>query len=170
MRAYADKSVALSNDMSFTIRAATAADLPFLWEMLYEALYVLPGQPPFPREILQQPEIRQYLQDWGRPDDFGWLAEAAAQPIGAAWIRLLKDGYGYIQQETPELTIAVKPAYRGCGVGSSLLTALFAHAQQHYPALSLSVSADNPAVRLYQRLGFVTLQQTGTSLVMRKLL
>lgn len=156
--------------MSYTIRAATAADVPFLWEMLYQALHVPPGQPPFPREILQQPEISQYLDDWGRPGDFAWLAETATQSVGAVWLRLLTAGYGYVARGIPELTIAVRPEYRGCGVGSMLLTTLFTHAQTRYPALSLSVAADNPAVRLYQRLGFETLNQTGTSLVMRKCL
>ena len=154
--------------MSYAVRLATAADMPFLWEMLYQALHVPPGQPAFPRAILQQPEISQYLDDWGHPDDFAWLAEVARQPVGAAWIRLLKNGYGYVGKDIPELTISVRPEYRGCGVGSMLLTAVFAHAQKRYVALSLSVSADNPAVRLYQRCGFETLHPAGTSLVMRK--
>jgi ribosomal protein S18 acetylase RimI-like enzyme len=154
--------------MIATIRAATAADAPFLWEMLYQALHVPLGQSPFPREILQQPEINQYLADWGRPDDFAWIAESEAQPVGAAWTRLLKQGYGFVDELTPELTVAVLPEYRGCGIGSKLLATLIAHARNHYPALSLSVSADNPAARLYQRLGFETLGRAGTSLVMRK--
>lgn len=154
--------------MNYTVRLATTADVPFLWEMLYQALHVPPGQPPFPPEILQQPAISQYLADWGHPDDFAWLAEAGQQAVGAAWIRLLKDGYGYIGRDFPELTIAVKQEYRGCGIGSMLLTTLFAYAKQHYAALSLSVSVDNPARRLYQRLGFETLHQAGTSLVMCK--
>lgn len=154
--------------MSYIISAATAADMPFLWEMLYQALHVPPGQPRFPREILEQPEISQYLADWGCPDDFAWIARSEAQPVGAAWFRLLKQGYGFVDELTPELTVAVLPAYRGSGIGSKLLATLIAHAQNHYSALSLSVSADNPAARLYQRLGFEELGQVGSSLVMRK--
>lgn len=165
-RAFAE----LSFQMSCTIRTALAADEPFLWEMLYHALHVRPGQPPFPRAILRQPEISQYLLDWGRPGDFALIAELGAQPVGAAWLRLLKQGYGYVDEMTPELTVAVLPEQRGRGLGSRLLTLLCAQVQTRYAAISLSVSADNPAVRLYRRLGFEVLGQPGTSLVMRKCL
>ncbi len=154
--------------MICTIRAALAADEPFLWEMLYQALHVPPGQPPFPRAILQQPEISQYLHEWGRPGDFALLAKSATQPVGAAWLRLLPHGYGYVDAATPELTVAVVPEFRGQGIGAKLLTALFTQAQIRYAAVSLSVSAANPAARLYRRLGFETLGQAGTSLLMRK--
>ena len=38
------------------------SDEPFLWEMLYQALYVPEGQPPFPRDILREPDIACYVQ------------------------------------------------------------------------------------------------------------
>ncbi|MBI1761036.1 MAG: GNAT family N-acetyltransferase [Acidobacteria bacterium] len=138
--------------------------------MLYQALHVPPGQPPFPRAILQQPEISQYLVEWGRPADFALLAETAGRAVGAAWLRLLPQGYGYVDAATPELTLAVVPEQRGRGLGAALLRALLAHAQMRYRAVSLSVSADNPATRLYQRVGFETLRRTGASLVMCKFL
>ncbi len=154
--------------MSYSIRAALAADEPFLWEMLYQALHVPPGQPPFPRAILLQPEISQYLRDWGGPGDFALITESVTQPVGAAWLRLLRHGYGYVDEATPELTVAVLPEFRGQGIGAKLLAALCAHAQTRYAAVSLSVTATNPAVRLYRRLGFETLGPAGTSLLMRK--
>ena len=75
--------------------------------MLYQALYFPEGSPPFPREILSQPEIRRYLENWGRMDDLGFVAliPITLQPIGAAWLRLLKGenrGYGDIDDHTPE--------------------------------------------------------------------
>jgi ribosomal protein S18 acetylase RimI-like enzyme len=48
----------------------------------------------------------------------------------------------------------VKPARRR-GIGQQLLGALVEHATgRALPALSLSVAPDNPAVRLYKRVGF----------------
>ena len=91
--------------MNFTIKPATAADEPFLWEMLYQALHVPPGQPSFPRAILQQPEIHQYLAEWGRAGDFALIAFADEQPAGAAWYRQLPNGYGFVDAATPELTV-----------------------------------------------------------------
>ncbi len=78
-------------------------------------------------------------------------------PVGAAWLRLLPEqdpGYGFIDAQTPELSVGVVPRHRGRGVGSLLLEALIEAAGKRYPALSLSVEPDNPARRLYERHGF----------------
>jgi ribosomal protein S18 acetylase RimI-like enzyme len=160
------------NDPSdITIRSLTPADQPFLWEMLYQALYAPEGADPFPRDIVRQPEISRYAQDWGQADDLGFVAVSGETglPAGAAWIRLLKGenkGYGYVDETTPELTIAVAPAYRGQGIGTKLLTHLLVEAKNRYRAVSLSVSADNPALRLYRRLGFEVIATSGGSLTM----
>ena len=106
--------------MNLTMRPILPTDEPFLWEMLYHALFVPEGNPPFPRDIVQQPEIRQYVQDWGQPDDAGLIALIDDEPVGAAWIRRIK-AYGYVDDDTPELSIAMLPEYRGNAfVGESL--------------------------------------------------
>lgn len=156
--------------MNAEFRTLTASDEPFLWEMLYQALYLPPGQPPFPREILQKPEIACYVQGWGQPHDRGFAALVEGAPVGAAWLRLLtaeRPGYGYVDDDTPELSIAVLPKFRGRGIGSQLMTCLLELAQQtHYPAVCLSVSPGNPALRLYQRLGFAKVDETLSSIKM----
>ena len=160
---------------SYTVQPITPADEPFLWEMLYQALYAPEGSAPFPRDVVRHPAISRYVQGWGRPDDSGFLAVEGnrEQPVGATWIRLLtgdNKGYGYVDDATPELSIAVMPEHRGRGVGTSLLLHLLSAVKGRYPAISLSVSADNPALRLYQRLGFAVVKTSGTSLTMRKAL
>ncbi len=141
--------------------------------MLYQAIYVPEGSEPFPRDIVKHPEISRYVQSWGQSGDDGVIAvdKASQRPIGAAWIRLLtreNRGYGYINDETPELSIAVALEHRGKGVGTKLLIHLLLEAQTRYRAVSLSVSADNPAVKLYHRLGFEVLGASGNSLTMIK--
>jgi ribosomal protein S18 acetylase RimI-like enzyme len=64
--------------------------------------------------------------------------------------------------------MAVVSEYRGQGVGSQLLGHLLQAADDHYRAVSLSVSADNPALRLYHRFGFVVVGKGGQSLVMKR--
>lgn len=153
------------------IRPLTLTDEPFLWEMLYQALYVPEGQPPFPREIVQEPEISRYVQGWGRADDSGFVALAEGQPVGAVWLRLLTGdnrGFGYVDETTPELSIAILPAYRGRGIGRKLMVALLEEAQSCHRAVCLSVSPDNPAKGLYQRLGFEVVGKNGSSLTMVK--
>jgi ribosomal protein S18 acetylase RimI-like enzyme len=157
--------------LAVEIRPLIPADQPFLWEMLYHALYVRPGDPPFPREIVRAPEIGRYVNGWGKADDLGFAALWKGQPVGAAWLRLLTEtnrGFGYVNDTMPELSVAVLPGYRGLGIGSKLLAHLLAAAKPRHEAVSLSVSADNPAKRLYQRLGFDVFKEVDRSLTMVK--
>jgi ribosomal protein S18 acetylase RimI-like enzyme len=59
-----------------------------------------------------------------------------------------------VDASLPELAAAVEPDYLGRGVGTRLLAAYLELARSRFPAVTLSVRADNPAVRLYQRAGF----------------
>jgi ribosomal protein S18 acetylase RimI-like enzyme len=132
-----------------------------------------------PDAMRANPSFARYVEGWGRGHDAGVLAvdEATGRPVGAAWMRLLtgeRRGYGWVDDATPELAIAVLPAYRGRGIGTRLLSALIAAARRSYPALSLSVRATNPAARLYRRLGFEPVPGTevanrprGTSVTMK---
>lgn len=153
------------------MREIAAADQAVLWDMLYLALFVAPGAPPFPRAILHEPMIARYAAGWGRAGDHGLLALAGDLPVGAAWVRLFtveEPGYGFLGAGIPELTIAVLPAYRGRGIGGRLLERLLADLGGRFPAVSLSVVDINPACRLYERFGFVTVSAYADTLVMEK--
>ena len=72
----------------------------------------------------------------------------------------------------PELAIAAEHAQRGSGVGAALLEKLLDDAASRIPAVTLSVREGSPAVRLYERHGFVverrlTNRVGGVSLAMR---
>lgn len=138
--------------------------------MLYHAIFVPEGEERPSPEIVQRSELARYVQGWGRPTDLGFKAVTAeGEPVGAAWLRLLtgdQRGYGYISDSIPELTIALLPEYRGQGIGTRLLEALVAAASQKSDAISLSVSAENPAIQLYARLGFAIIALREESYVM----
>jgi ribosomal protein S18 acetylase RimI-like enzyme len=141
--------------------------------MLYQSLYVPEGSHPFPRQIINRPEIAKYVTAWGRGGDLGFVAinVSSGQPIGAAWLRLLtgdEKGYGYVDDETPELAMAVLPEYRGQGIGLDLLRHLLRSARTVYRAVCLSVSVDNPARRLYERAGFERVSEGDSSATMIK--
>jgi ribosomal protein S18 acetylase RimI-like enzyme len=154
------------------IRPLTEADADWLWEMLYQAIYVSPGGEPPPRQIVHAPDLAHYAEGWGRDDDIGYLAaDVDSLLVGAAWLRLLTGadrGYGYVDDATPELSVAIVPDCRGQGIGTRLLAALLDAAGERYTAVSLSVQADNPALRLYRRLGFEVVEDGGTWFTMRK--
>lgn len=156
----------------YTIRPLLPSDQAFLREMLYQSLYVPEGAPPFDRQVLDDPKIARYVRDWGRPGDTGFIALDQDQPVGAAWARLLtaaEPGFGYIDDQTPELGIAIAPGYRGRGIGAALLDQQIAAVAERHAAICLSVSHDNPALRLYERLGFTVVgKDDGGSLIMKK--
>jgi ribosomal protein S18 acetylase RimI-like enzyme len=156
----------------YIIRPLEPSDEPFLTEMLYQALFVPPGVTPFPREVIYQPELAKYVRDW-QAEDIGFVAilESNKISIGAVWIRVFNinnPGYGYINDEIPELSIAVLPEYRDRGIGTKLILHLLEKVKDLYPAISLSVSSENPALRLYQRLGFEVVGECDYSLIMKK--
>ena len=65
-------------------------------------------------------------------------------------------GYGYLADETPEVSIWVSPDHRGGGKGRRLLRALLVECTRRgHPVVSLSVEDGNPARYLYASEGFV---------------
>lgn len=142
------------------IRPARADDLPFLWEMLFEAAAVSESVRALGKErALLLPEVRKYLEGWGRAGDRAVVAFArGGERVGAAWARCFsKDGtgFGFVAPEVPELSVAVIEGMRGQGVGGALIKELMRRVRASgYTAMSLSVDRQNPAHALYQRLGF----------------
>ena len=51
--------------MQYKIRKMTEEEYPLLEDFLYESLFVPQGKPPFPRSILQTPEMQMYIADFG---------------------------------------------------------------------------------------------------------
>lgn len=157
----------------YRIRPALASDEPFLWEMFYQALHV-EGQEPYPLDVLSRPHIARYLKDWGGEGDLGFIAvDEGERPVGAVWCRLLKGeekGFAHLDEQTPELGIAVSPEHRGRGLGTALLAHLLEKAKELYPAVALSVSPKNRAIELYRRLGFEVVDVRESYPIMRRML
>ncbi len=124
-----------------------------------------PDDPPL--DVLADPALAPYVAGWPRPGDLGVVAEDAGRPVGAAWARLFPPdapAYGFVRADVPELAIATVPDRRGTGLGGALLRELVAvAAAAGVPGLSLSVHRDNPALRLYERHGFVRVGRLGES-------
>ena len=158
--------------MSVRVRAIKTAEAHLLREYVRLSIFVQPGDPPTPVDIVDRPEIGCYVDEWGRYGDDGVVAvdDRTAADLGAAWLRLWPGpatGYGFVDRATPELAIAVRPEHRGRGIGTCLLDTLLQRAAARHPAVSLSVSLANPSVALYQRFGFRAIAAADGTLTMR---
>jgi len=149
------------------IRPGSRHDARFLRDMLHHAYY---WRESMPHKDPMEGSVQRYVMNFGRPGDAAVIACDETGNVGAAWYRLFKEqepGYGFVDEQTPELSIAVVPSRRGKGFGDELLNALLAQARQDgFEQISLSVEPDNPALRLYERHGFSKVGESGGSWTM----
>lgn len=138
---------------------------------LYEAISWA-GDPDIPPldVAIRHPELRRYHEQWWRQGDFGVRAMSGNEFLGAAFARCFTSedhGHGFIDEETPELGIAVTPDRRGLGLGRRLMDELADVARSlGFEQISLSVNNPNPAKRLYESLGYRIVKDDGNSSLM----
>jgi ribosomal protein S18 acetylase RimI-like enzyme len=134
------------------IHPAVQDDIEVLWDFLAMAAYE-----PDAAAAKAVPSVAKYLVGRQRPGDFGFIAEQNGEIIGAAWARRFSAeelNVPYGDEEAPKVSIGVKPNARGQGVGDKLMRALIGEAARRGLGLNFSVRSENPARRLYERLGF----------------
>jgi GNAT superfamily N-acetyltransferase len=142
------------------VRDLRGGDLHFLREMLFAALDWRPdGElPPF-EFVIAHPQVTIFHEGWGRPGDTALVADEDGQLVGLAWCRLFtaaEHGEGFVDEDTPELAIAVVEGFRGRGIGTVLMNSMHERARRDgVGRISLSVDHDTPARRLYARLGYL---------------
>lgn len=158
--------------MKLVIREIKQSELPFLKVMLFQAIFVPEGEPPLRKEIIEHPDLAKYIKNFGRDGDICLVAEIDGKLVGAGWARLFSEqdkGYGFVDSQTPELSMAVLKHYRNMGIGKKLLSKLLNKMKQlNYKRVSLSVDKSNYAYKLYKKTGFETILSTNTSATMLK--
>jgi len=160
--------------MTMKLRPVEPADTPFLREMLYEAVYwraIANDTAPPLDEALADPDVRKAVDDLGDWDgDAAVVAVIDGERAGAAWVRFWTDDNhirGHIEEGIPTLVIAVHRDHRRRGVGQKLIEWLLDHAaEQGVAKMSLMVSKDNHALRLYEKCGFQLHADEGDSVLM----
>ncbi len=147
-------------------RSAGRADIDLLWAMVAHAARVIPDQTDDLVEAVERArsehDVARYVDGWSADGDVGVVVELDGRSVGAAWFRRPdpadRDLVAYLDDATPEIVIAVTNEARGAGVGTALLGQLLDLADREHEQTTLNVRADNPARRLYERLGFVTIE------------
>ncbi|GHG86022.1 GNAT family N-acetyltransferase [Comamonas sp. JC664] len=142
----------LPGTVSIDLRAATASDEPFLF-----ALYVSTrehelagwGWAPAQRDAFLRMQWLAQSHDWAAryPGADHQVVCLHGQPAG----RLL---VARAPSEWRVVDIALMPQHHGGGVGTRLLTHVRDAAEEAGVPLRLRVLRNNPARRLYERLGF----------------
>jgi RimJ/RimL family protein N-acetyltransferase len=169
---FVDETPSPSSDL-FTVRAAHGPEVVFIEEMIVEAAnWDSTTERRSRQDTLADRGIHHYVEGWPQPGDISVVAQASGGAlIGAAWCRQFSaddSGYGFIDATIPEVSIGVVAEWRGRGVGGALLDSLARAARdREVDALSLSVERTNPALRLYERHGYVVVDDTGGALTMR---
>lgn len=137
----------------FSLRPVEAADEPFL-----RALYVttrpdvaaMLGWPDAERESFLEGQFQAQLASYRArfPESDHVLVCAGGEPVGRLWVERSASGILIVD-------VALTPAHRGAGIGTSLLHNLMAEARSADVPIRLSVDKDNlRAISLYRRLGF----------------
>jgi len=140
----------MQRDAQLQLRPATEADLPFLLELRRQTMTEhlrASGVPQSEAEMEQRVRVRF---------DCAQIVLSGGAPIGL--FKAVRDGH-----EWTLFQIQIAPAHQGRGIGAQLIGELLLDAQQAGAAVRLSVLRANPALRLYQRLGFRVLGEVAHS-------
>jgi ribosomal-protein-alanine N-acetyltransferase len=159
--------------MNYSIKPLRAEYEAFMWELLYRAIFEARDTEHPNRDLKDLPELKHYIEHWGeKKGDYGLVAlDESNQPIGAVWIRQFSEtdqAWGFVDEQTPELNIALVPDHRNTGIGTKLMVQLLKDIEGKFNQLSLSVNPKNPSVRLYERFGFVKYADAPPAITMVK--
>ncbi len=154
------------------IRDITQHEIPNLESFLYEAIFVPEGVEKPGKDILNLPELKVYINDFGKTADLCLVADYKGTLVGAIWSRLFSEhnkGFGFIDEQTPELSMSVKESYRQQGIGKQLLTTMIEKLKRlEYKQVSLSVARANFALDMYLKFGFEIVSSDKKSAIMVK--
>lgn len=159
----------MDKSMPYIIRALKPDETPLLRDFLYEAIFIPEGVEAPPRNIIDLPELKIYIEDFGtKKDDYCLVADYNGKVIGAVWTRIMHD-YGHVDDTTPSLSISLYKEYRNKGIGHRLMEAIIENLQEKsYRQISLSVQKANYAVDMYLKLGFTITKETIDEYIMVK--
>lgn len=149
------------------IRKLRSDETELLKEFLYEAIFIPEGVEPPDRSIITQPELALYYNDFGKGSaDNCLVADVDGKVVGAVWTRLTSD-YGHVDDDTPSFAISLYKEYRGRGIGTDMMRRMLELLkEQGYKRASLAVQKANYAVKMYEKVGFHTVDENDEEYIM----
>ena len=157
----------VESKMCILLRELREDETELLKDFLYEAIFIPEGVEPPARKIIEQPELKIYYEDFGTGRaDHCIVADDEGRVIGAVWTRIMND-YGHVDDETPSFAISLYRQYRGKGIGTKLMKEMLALLKDRgFERASLAVQKANYAVRMYENVGFVTVDENNEEYIM----
>jgi len=153
--------------MEYNIREMKASEYPLLEEFLYEAIFQRDEMNLLPKSVIEKPELKVYIQNFGNEkDDYCFCAEVQGEIVGAVWVRNIR-AYGSIDNVTPEFAISLYKIFRGYGIGTQMMKKMIEHLKlRGYTKTSLAVQKDNYAVKMYLFVGFKIVNENEEEYIM----
>lgn len=153
--------------MEYVIREMSEKEYKLLNDFLYEAIFIPEGMKPPKRDIINEPELQVYIENFGsKKDDLCFVAEVEHKVVGAVWVREMHD-YGHIGEGIPSFAISLYKEYRGHGIGTTLMERMLKELKTRgYKKASLSVQKMNYAARMYQKMGFEIIEENEEEYIM----
>jgi ribosomal protein S18 acetylase RimI-like enzyme len=102
-------------------------------------------------------QTRHYRQFY--PDAAFLIVQLDGNPIGRIYV-------DRSEKQILLIDIALLPEHRGLGIGGRLLNELLSEAAAAQRPVHIQVERNNPALRLYERLGFKVIEDKGIHLFM----
>ena len=159
-----DRTNRVSRD-AITLRPATSADYHFM-RLLYgstreEEMKRFPFDEFQKKEFLDQQFGAQYQHyQLHYPTCERNIIEKDGVSIGRLWLDEWRDQIRLVD-------IALMPEWRRSGIGSILLDDVLARGARAGKPVTIHVEGYNPALRLYERLGFVKVDTNGVYFLMK---
>jgi ribosomal protein S18 acetylase RimI-like enzyme len=148
------------------IRPINPDEIGVLDDFLYEAIFQPDINNLAPKSIIEKPELQVYIKDFGKPDDNCLVAVCDGKIIGAVWTRII-NGFGSVDEKTPEFAIALYREYRGRGIGTNLMREMLELLRSKgYKQTSLAVQKENYAVKMYKAVGFEIVKELSEEYLM----
>ena len=149
---------------SVTFRPSSDQDLEFLYQVYastrQEELKLTPWNQQEKEEFLQMQFTAQHKHYHEQYRDASYdIILFRNEQIGRLYVDRRED-------EIRIVDIALLPKYRGHGIGSGIMSGILDDARQAGMSVTIHVERNNPAMHLYERLGFQKLEDVGVYYLM----
>lgn len=140
------------------LRQLESYEYDVLPTFLYNSIYQNEDDELLDYEVIKKKQYNNYIADFGKETDNAIVWEIEGRIAGLGWSRLFHeddDSFGYVDENTPEITLSVLPGYDVQLIGPELIGVLFNELKiQGYKQVSINVDARYEYLDMLEKLGF----------------